>query len=50
MGQYFKLRREMKQRWVFNVFFGRMVRRVTKRAEGRGVKLRDRGETGWEIK
>ena len=35
--------------WHF-VFFGKMVRRVNKKAGGRGVKRRDGNEGGREIK
>ena len=36
--------------WLLNILFDRMVRQVNERAAGRGVRLIDEKEGGWEIK
>ena len=53
--EYFEVRRGMRQEcvmcpWFYNIFFDRVVRQVNERATGKGVKLKDGNERGWEIK
>ena len=50
--QYFEISRGLRQGGVMfpylvNIFFERMVRRMNERAEGRGMKLRDKNGRGW---
>ena len=55
MKEYFDVNRGLRQGCVmsqrlFNLFFDRVVRPVNVREEGSGVKLRDVGGSGREIK
>ena len=55
VGQYFEVRKGLRQRyimspWFFNIFFERVIRLVNEKATGRGVVLGDDNGREREIK
>ena len=54
-GEYFEVKRDLREScvispWLFNIFFGKVVRQTNERVTGRGVKL-GHGNGRWcEIK